>query len=336
MKEYARVEVGYINTPLEKLENISKHFQTNIYVKRDDMTGLALGGNKTRKLDYIVKYALDNGYTTLLTYGAPQTNHGRLTIAAAVKFGLKSILVCEAKAVDKAQGNLILDKMMGGELIFIEPGQDKESIVRELIATKEANGEKVLEVPMGGSSALGAYGYFKCMEEIINQLKEKDIKIDYVFSAYGSTGTFAGLYLGAKYYQADFEVLGIPVFPTPFSKESCVEIINELAHNIEIDITTSVDDIQILGGMENNLYAGPAYGKSDEKIRQAMYLLAAKEALISDPCYTGKVVYGMFECLKQPQYQGKNILFIHTGGYPALFASPFQEDVQEIYEYIQL
>lgn len=337
MKEFERVEVGYINTPLEKLERLSNHFGCNIYVKRDDMSGLAIGGNKTRKLDYIVKYALDNGYTTLLTIGAPQTNHGRLTIAAAAKFGLKSILVCEGKVQDKAQGNLILDRMMDAEIVFIdnegyeveEFAKHKQETIDQIIKEKEALNEKVLYIPLGGSSALGAYGYLKCMEEIVNEIKAKDIKIDYMFSAYGSTGTYAGLFLGAKYFKADFELIGIPVMTTPMSKEGCSNLINELATNCEIDYKCTKEDINIAGGDENNIYAQPNYGISSKESREAMYLMARLEGMILDPVYTGKTAYGMFDHLSKPEFKNKNILFLHTGGAPALFATPYTIDIQD-------
>ncbi len=337
MKEFERVHVGYINTPLEKLERLSDHFGCNIYVKRDDMTGLAIGGNKTRKLDYIVKYALDNGYTTLLTVGAPQTNHGRLTIAAAAKFGLKSILVCEGKVPERAQGNLILDRMMDAEIVFVDKEgiaeadypQHKVDTINKIIAEKEAQGEKVLNIPLGGSSAIGAYGYLKCMEEIVSELKERDIKIDYMFSAYGSTGTYAGLYLGLKYFKADFELIGIPVMPTPLSVEGCANLINELAVNCEIDFKCTKDDLNIAGGLENNIYAMPAYGISTEQSRQSMYLMARLEGMMLDPVYTGKTVNGMFDHLRKDEFKGKNVLFLHTGGAPALFATPYADDIQD-------
>lgn len=338
MKEFQRVNVGYINTPLEKLDNITKYFNKgNIYIKRDDMTGLALGGNKTRKLDYIVKYALDNDYTTLLTYGAPQTNHGRLTIAAAAKFGLKSILVCDGIKPKQAQANLILDRMMDAEIIFIdnndfdsndEYAKYKKDVVYNLIV--ERSNEKILEVPMGGSSPLGSYGYMQCIKEIIEQINEQDIKIDHLVCGYGSMGTFAGLWLGAKYYKADFDIIGIPVFPTPFDFDKCVELINKLASECEIDIVCTREDLNIVGGESNNIYAGPAYGKSNEAIRNAMYLMAKEEAIITDPCYTGKVTYGMFELIKNDIIKAdENVLLLHTGGSPALFASPHVEDMQD-------
>ncbi|MEG0284302.1 MAG: pyridoxal-phosphate dependent enzyme [Erysipelotrichales bacterium] len=321
MKEFQRVEVGYINTPIEKLENLTKYLDKgDIYIKRDDMTGLALGGNKTRKLDYIVKYALDNGYTRLLTYGAAQTNHGRLTIAAAAKFNLDATLVIEGIKGKEAEGNLILDCMMGADILYIE--KDKEKNVKEYIAQLEAQGEKVFEVVMGGSSAIGAYGYFKCIEEIINQTNEEDINIDYLISGYGSTGTFAGLWLGAKYFNAPFEIIGIPVFPTPFSLVDCANLINELASMLEIDIRCDASQLDIRGGLTNNKYAGPSYGKSNEEIREAMYLLAQKEAIISDPVYTGKVVYGMIDLVSNELIdKNKNVMLLHTGGAPSLFTA---------------
>ncbi|MDL2212110.1 D-cysteine desulfhydrase family protein [Erysipelotrichaceae bacterium OttesenSCG-928-M19] len=337
MISFKRVEVGYVNTPLEYLSNLTNYFNKGkIYIKRDDLTGLALGGNKTRKLDYIVKYALDNNYTTLLTYGAPQTNHGRLTIAAAAKFGLKSILICEGKKPEKMEGNLLLDRMLNGRIVFIDRKDMDEKtyqeykikVVQEVIKKYEANNEKVLEVAMGGSSPLGAYGYMQCIKEIVEQIAQQDIKIDHLVCAYGSMGTFAGLWLGAKYYQAPFDIIGIPVFPTPFALADCVKLINELAKECQIDIKCDISDLKVLGGLKNNKYAGPAYGRSNQEIRKAMYLLASQEAIITDPCYTGKVAYGLVDLIENDYFKNDNVLFLHTGGSPALYATPHNEEIQ--------
>jgi len=336
MKKFERVEVGYIDTPLEKMNNLSEHFgDVELYIKRDDMTGLALGGNKTRKLDYIVKYALDNGYTTLLTYGAAQSNHGRLTIAAAAKFGLKGILVSDGKIPEQAQGNLILDRMMDGDVVFIDNEnvenypEHKAKVVKEMIAQLEAKGEKVLELPFGGSSPLGAYGYMQCIKEIIEQLKEKNLKIDYLFCGYGSLGTYAGLKLGALYYEADLEIVAVPVFPKPSSLEACVNLINELAEDLEISIRVKPEDLNVIGGMEDNIYAQPMYGKSSPESRQSMYLLAQKEAIITDAVYTGKILNAMLKNITKPEYKGKKVLFLHTGGAPSIFSTTFMDDIQD-------
>ncbi|MDR3214715.1 MAG: pyridoxal-phosphate dependent enzyme [Bacilli bacterium] len=328
MEEFTRVEVGRINTPIEYLENLSKYFNKgDIFIKRDDLTGLAMGGNKTRKLDYIIKYALDHNYTTLLTYGAAQTNHGRLSIAGANKFGLKSILVVEGKKPPLLEGNLALDVMMDGEVIFIDNEgyseeeylKHKQEVVDNIIYERIQQNEKVLEIPMGGSNALGAYGYMQCIKEIVMDTKWDDINLDYLVCAYGSMGTYAGLVLGAKYYKTDFVVVGIPVFPEPFPAEDCVKLANELAQELDIDIEVTLDDLLILGGMSNNKYAGPAYGETNQEIRDAMYLMAQKESIILDPAYTGKMFYGFTSLIKENYFSNSNVLLLHTGGYPGLF-----------------
>lgn len=169
-----RAEVGYVNTPLEYMNNLTaKMGKGKLYIKRDDLSGLALGGNKTRKLDYLVRHALDNGYTALLTYGGVQTNHGRLTVAAAVKYGLKPILILDGEKPEAMSGNLVLDSLMGADIYFV-PGdaQRVRDCADEVIKKYEAQGDKVLDIPMGGSSMLGATGYIAMIPELMRQMQE--------------------------------------------------------------------------------------------------------------------------------------------------------------------
>ncbi len=278
------------------------------------MTGLAFGGNKSRKLDYILKYALDNGYTTLLTYGGVQTNHGRMTIAAASKCGLKSILMCYGDKPDEATGNLTLNRILGAEIVFMDvskaralpPGeaQGKAYVETRIRATDaivkkyEAQGDKVLIIPIGGHNVLGTVGYIEAVKEVMVQMQEQNIDAKYLVSGYGSTGTFAGLWLGAKYYNAPFEVIGVPVSPIYSSAEECAGFINKVSEELEMGIECMPEDLRIEEGPEGDKYAGIGYNVPDEKTREAIYTLARAEGIITDPCYTGKTFRGFLEMVK--------------------------------------
>lgn len=346
LEQFERIEVGLINTPLELMHNLSKKLNKGqLYIKRDDLTGLALGGNKSRKLDYLVKYAIDHGYTTLLTFGGPQTNHGRMTIAAAAKYNMKSILVCDGKPPEKMTGNLVLDRMMDAKLVFIDSSHIpldikdrdqlvqsyKDECVQQVIMQYHKMGEKVFIVPMGGSNVLGAIGYMASVKEIIEQMETQAITADFLVTGFGSIGTFAGLWLGAKYYNAPFEIIGIPVFPRPlpFDEQQCAQMINELAALLKIDIHCKASDIRIEDGPVEQPYYGLGYSVPDATTRKYIYLLAKTEGIILDPCYTGKSFRGFYD-LKASEVLPKasNAIFLHTGGAPALWAKNHLDAMQ--------
>lgn len=341
-----RVEVGVLNTPLEYMPRLTEKLgKGNLYIKRDDMTGLAFGGNKSRKLDYIVKYALDNNYTTLLTYGGVQTNHGRMTIAAASKFGLKSILMCYGDKPEILSGNLVLDRMLGAEIVFMDvsearkatpgPEQIKAYVDKRISATEtivkkyEAQGDKVLIIPIGGHNAIGTAGYIFAVKEIIAQMKAQNIKAKYLVAGYGSTGTFAGLWIGAKYYNAPFEVIGIPMSPAPASQESCATFINEVCETFDLNIVCNPEDIRIEQGPDHDKYAGLGYNIPDPKTREYMYMLARTEGILTDPCYTGKTFRGFCELIQNNIIpNGQDAIYLHTGGTPAIWTQEHLNEIQ--------
>lgn len=204
--------LGNFPTPLERMSNLEKYLGVpNLFIKRDDLNGLGLAGNKVRKLEYLVQDAMDQGCTALLTYGGPQTNHGRLTVAAAVKCGMKAILILDEERPDYCSGNLILDELMGADLYFTTA--DPKQKAREVMAEYEKRGEKVYEIAPGGSSEIGALGYFFMMQELGRQLKEQDTHPRYLVASSGSLGTFSGMWLGAKYFNVGLEVVPVAVDP---------------------------------------------------------------------------------------------------------------------------
>jgi D-cysteine desulfhydrase family pyridoxal phosphate-dependent enzyme len=343
MKIFEKLSTGMLNTPIHKLENISRDLECNIYIKRDDLTGYAFGGNKLRKLDYLLADALNKSCDTLLTYGGPQTNHGRLTAAVAARFGLKCIIIMDGDKPEKPTANLILDKMMNAELHFLNDtqfrNQDnysqiyqslKDKKTAEVIKEYEKSGHKIYTIPVGGSSTLGALGYFDASTEINEQIKNMGVNLDCLVVAYGSAGTYAGLLLGKKHLGLDYSVIGISVSHKSdkmIQKDICY--MNDISQEFDLGIEITDEDIWIENGFVQNGYNIP-----DKKTRQCIYYVAKKEAIILDPCYTGKAFNGMMSLIQTGSIKrGSNVLFLHTGGTPGIFSeghlSEFQKELWE-------
>jgi len=342
-----RAHVGYVNTPLEPMHALERELGGKLYIKRDDLTGLALGGNKTRKLDYIVQYALDNGYTALLTFGGVQTNHGRLTVAAAIRYGLKPILVLEGAKPDYMSGNVLLDRLMGADIYFVDssaadalPEEERKAAKQrhlddctaQIVADYESRGDKVLVIPMGGQSVQGSVGYIQAIPEIMRQMREQNITARYLVTGYGSTGTFAGLWAGAKYYNAPFEVIGIPVMTEYRSPQETADFINELSRTFEMGFTCAPKDLRLEFGTEDAPYTGVGYNVPDPITQQHVELLARTEAIFLDPCYTGKVFHGFADLLRRGVIRGEDgVIFMHTGGAPGLWGREHLDAMQAPY-----
>lgn len=346
MMKLGKVKTAILPTPLHKLENISKDLKDyNIYIKRDDLTGLGLGGNKLRKLDYLVKKALDEGYTTLLTYGGIQTNHGRLTAAAAAKFGLKSIIMVYGNPPRRISGNLLLDKIIGSEIIYMDTtdiranmnDKTQEVIVKEYQTLKEKCtlstikryellGEKVFTIPIGGHSKEGLLGYFDCIEEINYQLINQDLSIDYLVVGNGSGGTLGGLLLGSKYYNVPYKIMASNVSEkSEKDMNNLINFCNQTSDYFNMNVEVSLDDFYY-----TNKYVGIGYNLPDKHTRETIQYLAQKEGLFIDPCYTGKAFMGLLGMIDEGLFKkGSNILFIHTGGLPGLWTEEHEDGFNE-------
>lgn len=349
IKDLPRAHAGYVDTPLEFMPGLTKQIgKGKLYIKRDDMTGLAFGGNKSRKLDYLVQYALDNGYSGLMTFGGVQTNHGRMTMAAAVKFGLKPVLVLTGAKPDYCSGNLILDKILGADIVFLDtsafkdlpPAEKAEKTAafmaksaEELIAKYAAQGIKLLNVPVGGQGIIGAAGYIQAVPEIMRQMKEQNITAKYLVCGYGSTGTFGGLVAGAKYYKAPFEVIGIPVNPVVSrGPEATAKFVNEVADYYDMGFTVTPEDIRIETGTAEDPYGGIGYNIPDKITQSYIELLARSEGIFTDPCYTGKIFHGFVDLVRRGVIpNGENAIFLHSGGTPALWSKEHLDDMQKTY-----
>ncbi len=328
MQQLKKLSLANLPTPLQLMPNLTKKIgKGNLYIKREDLTDVGLSGNKVRKLEYLVADALDNNCDTLLTYGGIQTNHGRLTAAAAVRAGMKCILILQGKKPDYYSGNLLLDKLMGADIYFTEDNQ--QDLAAKVIQSYTQKGHKVYEIPTGGSNITGAYGYLKMVQELMEQLDEQKILPKYLVVASGSLGTFAGIWAGAKYFNAPFTVIPIAVNPeTSYREKQAADLINELSKEYELGIDCHESDLEIYFGRGEISYSGTAYNVPDVQTQQAIKLLAQTEGIFVDPCYSGKSFHGFVDIVTHV-IGNEDAIFVHTGGIPALWTKEHLDDMQK-------
>jgi len=300
-------------TPLQFLKNISNFLKNNIYIKRDDITYLCGGGNKSRKLEYLIQDALDNNSDTIITCGAVQSNHCRLTASAASLEGLDCYVVLEERipgSYDKdASGNNYLFKLLGCKTSLIKSENSKEAM-DEIYYKLIADGKKPYIIPGGGSCPLGILGYIDCAQEIIKYCEEHT-KFDIIFCCSGSGGTHAGLLLGLRNY--NIKIIGIS---TRLNKEKQTQRIKDKIIETEefLGLEHTIDDIIVYDD-----YVGEGYSIPTYEMNNAIEKFARLEGILLDPVYTGKCAAGMIDICQKEDYLDKNILFIHTGGSPALY-----------------
>ncbi|MBP6015025.1 MAG: D-cysteine desulfhydrase [Alphaproteobacteria bacterium] len=309
-------------TPIERLPHLSRHLGgPDIYIKRDDLLGLAAGGNKTRKLEFLVADALAQGADTLITVGAVQSNHCRLTLAAAVREGLKCRLVLEQRvpgSYDKrASGNNFLFDLLGVEAVtVVDAGTDLAAAMQAIATDLKAQGRKGYIIPGGGSNALGALGYVACAEELLAQTFEQGLKLGHIVCASGSAGTHAGLLTGLIGNSARIPVTGINVRRPRAEQEGNV-------HTLALDVAKLLD---IAAPARETVVAldewvGPGYSLPTPAMIDAVRTLARLEGVLLDPVYTGKAMAGLIDLVRRGTFKGReNVLFLHTGGAPALYA----------------
>lgn len=310
-------------TPIERLPHLTKHLGgPDLYLKRDDLLGLAGGGNKTRKLEFLVADALAEGADTLITVGAVQSNHCRLTLAAAAKEGLQCRLVLEERVPDSyrpdASGNNFLFELLGAERItVVKGGEDFGRAMEAEADALAAVGRKGYIIPGGGSNALGALGYVTCAQEIVTQSFDMGLAFDHLVCASGSGGTHAGLVAGLAGVNSDLPVTGISVRAKKVPQE-------EKLHALAQDVATKLD---LRGGVPREAftvydgYVGPGYSLPTDEMIEAVKLFARLEGILLDPVYTGKAAAGLINLVRQGHFKvGESVLFLHTGGAPALYA----------------
>ncbi len=310
-------------TPIEEAPRFSAELGgSEIYFKRDDLLGLAGGGNKTRKLEFLVAEALSQGADTLITCGAVQSNHCRLTLAAAVKEGLKCRLVLEERVPGSyrpdASGNNFLFRLLGVEKITVVPGgTDMDEAMEKVAAELSDDGRRAYIIPGGGSNPVGATGYVACAEEILSQLFESGLAIDRVVCASGSTGTHAGLVTGFYGNNSQIDVVGINVSRTREEQEPLVyDLVRRTSAHLGVTSEIPEEAVVCFGD-----YVGPGYSLPTPEMVEAVRLVAQTEGILLDPVYTGKAMAGLIDLVRKGYFKKEEkILFVHTGGSPALYA----------------
>ncbi|MGX9365547.1 D-cysteate sulfo-lyase [Desulfoplanes sp. PS50] len=323
-------------TPIEFLPRFTEAIGgPDIYIKRDDLLGLTAGGNKTRKLEFLVADALEQKADTLITCGAVQSNHCRLTLAAAVKEGLKCRLVLEERVPGSynpdASGNNFLFRLLGVEKIeIVAAGSDMGSAMEKVADDLAKEGRRGYIIPGGGSNAIGATGYVSCAQEIQTQLFEKGLNIDRLCVASGSAGTHAGLLTGFLGCNMNIPIVGIGVSRDPEDQDPLVhKVAVETAARVGVNQKIPRDAVVTFGD-----YWRPKYSVPNKKMVEAVNIMAKTEGILLDPVYTGKAMAGMIDlCRKGYFKKGEKVLYVHTGGSPALYAyiNPIlgMEDVAE-------
>ena len=316
-----KVSILNLPTPLEYLKNLSDELGIQLYLKRDDMTGLGMGGNKLRKLEYILKDALDKGATMLITEGGVQTNHGRLTAAVAAKYNMRCGIVAIGDYPGELSANLLLDRLMGAEVIIKKDDgrpstvQYKE-LVNNTIKKYEAQGETVYYIPLGGSDDNGILGYYECAVELTSQAAAMGIGDARVITAVGSLGTYMGLYCGFNNENSGLQLTGVAIMPFDHSKEqSIVKLFDRVKEAYGMKINAGLKDFNI-----EKDYVRGGYNLPSREVREAVRLMAEKEAILLDPCYTGKCFAAIIDMMKEGKIKkGEKIIMIHTGGMPGLY-----------------
>jgi D-cysteine desulfhydrase len=323
-----KASLGYFPTPLIELTRLSKTLGgPNIYMKRDDNTGLALGGNKTRKLEYIMGDALAKGADTVITAGAIQSNHCRQTAGAAASLGLECHLVLGGKKPEQPQGNLLLDKVYGCHIHWTGENRKGEDIPA-LVAQLKAEGKKPYVIPYGGSNELGAIAFIEAYKELNAQREALKVDFSHIIFASSSGATHAGLMLGNKILQTYSQIIGINIDKGEMDKvpfdEHIVSLANSTAQYIAADYQFTADDLIL-----NSDYVGDGYGVIGELEKEAIALTAQNEGILLDPVYTGRAMGGLIDMIRTGQIKATdNVLFWHTGGAPALFAYADDLDIR--------
>ena len=321
---FTRVRGAFLPTPLMEMPRLTKLLGgPRLLVKRDDNTGLAFGGNKARKLSFLVGDALKKGCDTLITSGGLQSNHCRQTAAMGAMYGLRVVLVLGGEEPLVHQANLLLDSMLGAEVVFVNSTEAEEieaAVEREVQRLKQ-NGHSPYVIPVGGSNVIGSMGYAEAMLELLAQINEKQLTVDHIVVATGSGGTQGGLELGNRLLNAKIQIHGMIVLPkvTEKLKERMSEIVSE---GVQIVTGEEIAPEDVIGQLKTySAYAGPAYAVATPGCIEAIQIMARTEGLIVDPVYTGKAVDGMIDLIRQGKFsKDETLVFLHTGGTPALFA----------------
>lgn len=321
LEAFPRYPLTFLPTPLVRAGNLERALgdrAPQIWIKRDDMTGLAFGGNKSRKLEYLTGDAIDNGATVLISEGAAQSNHARQTAAAAAIAGLKCVLVLDTRRNAELTGNLLLDELLGADVHLVDGSGDRKTEMARVVELLEAEGETPYSIPTGGSVPIGALGYVRCVAELMDQIGAHGIEPKRLYFPTGSQGTQAGLVAGALVFDAPFEIRGVAVEATTAElAQEALPLTNETLDLLGSDRRLELNEISI-----DDTQVGEGYAIPTKAGMAAIGLLARTEAIILDPVYTGKAMAALIADVRAGMFGPDDaIIYLHTGGGPSVFAN---------------
>ena len=328
LADYERVELGFVPTPVEPLQRLGAALGLRLFAKRDDFTGFGGGGNKVRKLEYLMADALANRADVLITTGGHQSNHARMVAAAARRFGMRAVLVLRGNPPTEYQGNLLLDRLLGAELEFLDPDAYFVEIDPRMQAHARAArdaGEVAYIIPLGGANPLGALGYVRAVEEMAAQFEAMGSSApDVIVAPAGSGGTLAGLHVGCRRHWPKTKIVGISVSrDASWFQERISAMATECAALLGPGESWTPADIWIEDGFVGTAYGVPSPGGND-----AIRLAARSEGMLLDPVYTGKAMHGLTALVRRGAIAaGSSVVFLHCGGSPALY--PFSKQLAE-------
>ena len=322
LAQFPKVRLGHLPTPLEPMDRLSEELGgPRLWVKRDDCTGLSSGGNKTRKLEYLMADAQQKGADTIITQGATQSNHARQTAAAAAKLGMACHILLEDRTGSNEtdyimSGNVLLDRLHGATVSKRGGGTDMNAEMETLADSLTQKGKTPYIIPGGGSNPIGALGYVNCARELAEQAAQTGLTIDALVHATGSSGTQAGLVAGLAAIQSDIHLLGIGVRAPQEKQEQMVfDLAQRTADHLGTGLQIARNEVRA-----NCDYVGPGYGLPTDGMIAAVKLLAQTEGLLFDPVYSGKGLDGLIDQIRKGYFDGmENVVFLHTGGSAALF-----------------
>ncbi len=310
-----KIEFAHLPTPLEEMQRLSKHLGgPRLFIKRDDQTGLATGGNKTRKLEFLVADALAQGCDHLITTGGPQSNHCRQTAAAAAHVGMGCSLVLSGEEPEEVSGNLLLNKLLGAH-VYWAGDRPRPLVMAEVAEEHRILGHKPYVIPLGGSNVMGATGYVCAVNELVQQINEQHLNIDFIVVASSSGGTQAGMVLGAEIFGCKGQILGISIdHEAAALKTQIAALATATAAHLNIPQLALANKVEV-----NDDYLGGGYAVVGETEREAIKLVAQLEGILLDPVYTGRAMGGLIDLIRWGAFtRGQTVLFWHTGGAAAL------------------
>lgn len=322
LDHFPRLSLAHLPTPLEPLPRLSEYLGgPQIFVKRDDCTGLGTGGNKTRKLEFLMAEAIEQGADTIVTVGGPQSNHARQTAAAAARLGLECVLVLPhisrfESPTYVVSGNVLLDKLFGAKVHLVADEEAAAEKLAEVVMGLHAEDRKPHFIPAGGSTPVGSLGYVAAVDELLQQADAIDLKIDHMLVTTGSCSTHAGLVAGLAALERPEKVIGVSVYlPGDEPVATVTQKARETLDLMEIEDDTVEQRVEVLSD-----YRGDGYGEPTPAMIEAVKTVARLEGLLLDPVYTGKTMSGLIDLVRKGRFQSnENIVFWHTGGTPALF-----------------